>query len=39
MGLTEVNSEDTNFDSIISRADRALYKAKNLGKNRIEVSE
>jgi len=38
MGLSEVTKEDTSLDSLVSRADRALYKAKDLGRDRIEVN-
>ena len=38
MGLSEVTTEDTSLDSLISRADMALYKAKDLGRDRIEVN-
>ena len=34
MGLTVVNEEDTT-ESIYDRADRALYKSKSLGRNRL----
>lgn len=33
-GLTEVNADD-NIDSLFNRADNALYKAKDSGRNRI----
>ena len=35
-GITVYSSGDTQ-DSLIARADRALYRAKRLGRNRIEV--
>lgn len=35
-GLTQLK-EDDNLDIVISRADKAMYKAKALGKNRIET--
>ncbi|MCX6090198.1 MAG: sensor domain-containing diguanylate cyclase [Candidatus Atribacteria bacterium] len=38
MGLSEVTKEDTSLDSLISRADMALYKAKDLGRDQIEVN-
>jgi diguanylate cyclase (GGDEF)-like protein len=35
-GITEVRATDETFDEIYRRADKALLRAKNLGKNRIE---
>ena len=37
MGLSEVMKEDTSLDSVVSRADAALYEAKDLGRDRIAV--
>ena len=34
-GVTEVAKEDIDIDTVYTRADKALYEAKNLGKNRI----
>jgi len=34
-GVTEVKDEDTQ-DSVITRADTAMYNAKQNGKNRVE---
>lgn len=34
-GVTEVQPEDTDIDAIYTRADEALYDAKNSGKNQI----
>ena len=36
IGATEVKEGDTE-DSIVERADKALYRAKNKGRNRVEV--
>lgn len=38
MGLTEIMDVDKDFDSIVKRADEALYKAKNQGRNQVVVS-
>lgn len=35
MGLSEINNEDDNFEPALNKADKALYKAKNSGKNKI----
>jgi diguanylate cyclase (GGDEF)-like protein len=32
-GVTTFYEKDSNIDKIVSRADEALYKAKNSGKN------
>ena len=34
-GLTNLNAEDANIDSMFARADAAMYEAKRQGKNRI----
>jgi diguanylate cyclase len=36
-GLAHYNSGES-IDSLIDRADHALYSAKNLGRNRIELN-
>lgn len=36
LGLTQVRPDDV-IDNLFDRADKALYKAKRLGRNRIEV--
>ncbi|WP_165313605.1 diguanylate cyclase [Vibrio ziniensis] len=37
MGITMINQLDTDVDKILERADKALYSAKHLGRNRVEV--
>lgn len=37
IGLTLIKKSDENLDDIIHRADKALYRAKGKGKNRIEI--
>ena len=34
MGITTCGFQDVNLDSIIQRADQALYQAKDQGRNR-----
>ncbi len=36
-GITCIQLDDTSIDDIIRRADEALYRAKEKGKNRIEI--
>jgi diguanylate cyclase (GGDEF)-like protein len=36
-GLIEISSADPSFDAALQRADQLLYRAKNLGRNRIEA--
>ena len=36
LGVTKANPDDT-VDSLCSRADKALYKAKKSGKNKVEI--
>ncbi|BEV73663.1 MULTISPECIES: GGDEF domain-containing protein [unclassified Paludibacterium] len=36
LGITEMRAEDTSPDQVLARTDEALYRAKDLGRNRIE---
>lgn len=36
IGITKLISENETMQSIIARADKAIYKAKNAGRNRVE---
>ncbi|WP_088329916.1 diguanylate cyclase [Lacimicrobium sp. SS2-24] len=36
-GISQRNNNDTNIDTVINRADKALYKAKENGRDRVEV--
>ncbi|MDO8273190.1 MAG: diguanylate cyclase, partial [Gammaproteobacteria bacterium] len=38
-GISEFRASDTNLQSIFTRADRALYQAKRLGRNQVCVDE
>ena len=35
IGISEINKLDTNYSSILARADKALYQAKSSGRNRV----
>lgn len=35
IGVSELMSQDTDFDSLFERADKAVYKAKECGRNRV----
>ena len=37
IGITEIHKNDANIEALLKRADDALYKAKNNGRNRCEV--
>ncbi|WP_156921456.1 sensor domain-containing diguanylate cyclase [Desulfovibrio inopinatus] len=39
IGVAELDDADENFEALYSRSDRALYKAKNNGRNRVESDE
>lgn len=37
IGATQARLDDADFDDVLSRADAALYRAKNNGRDRVEV--
>jgi diguanylate cyclase (GGDEF)-like protein/PAS domain S-box-containing protein len=37
IGVTSFAADDANIDAILARADRALYRAKRNGRNRVEL--
>nr|WP_321513690.1 diguanylate cyclase [uncultured Pseudodesulfovibrio sp.] len=37
IGITEIHKDDATIETLLKRADDALYKAKNNGRNRCEV--
>jgi len=39
LGVTSIISDDSGYDSLFDRLDKAMYKAKNSGRNKVVVSE
>jgi two-component system cell cycle response regulator len=39
IGMSHVNHMGDSAESILKRADEALYRAKNSGRNKVEVAE
>ncbi len=37
IGITQISSLDSDIELILERADKALYLAKDLGRNRVEI--
>jgi diguanylate cyclase (GGDEF)-like protein len=38
IGVTQVRNEDSCFDDVLARVDETLYRAKNNGRDRVEVA-
>ncbi len=38
IGVTQARPDDENFDEVLARADETLYRAKNNGRDRVEVA-
>jgi diguanylate cyclase (GGDEF)-like protein len=39
IGITEVLSSDTQVDHAMSRADKALYESKSIGRNKVSIAQ
>lgn len=39
LGVGQINKSDGGYDSLFSRLDKAMYKAKNTGRNKVVVSK
>lgn len=39
VGVAELNASDGSIDDLLHRADETLYRAKNKGRNRVEVAQ
>jgi len=37
VGITEFSTGDGSFSDVLHRSDLAMYKAKNMGKNKVEI--